>query len=189
MQLDPLQILSVVIIGLFSISFLFIYIRVCRSYEIKRGSKIVSGIGYLITTSIFLILILNFYNEAVMVLLLPGIVFCMLILDLIVLTDAVQHYRQKKVRYFRLALAFVGFFIGLIGIIFLYILGVIMVPIGALDFYVDRMVLVGIMGCIMFGLSAWGIIKGERFQSETRLRRRGMLICVIIWKRLRITVS
>jgi len=101
------------------------------------------------------------------------------------ISDAGSDERVRKIRVGRFVLYAVGFGIGIIGVLFLYIsvfMYSIVLGISSLSsFYADRVILFGIVGTVFFILSLWGIAKEERYGTGSQMKGSAFFYANIIF--------
>jgi len=90
---------------------------------------------------------------------------------LIMISDAAGDKTVRKLRFGRMFLYSIGFAIGIISIVFLYLLFTTVLILGNEgSIRVDRLSVFGIIGTIIFILSLWGFKKEEKYGTEGKMK-------------------
>ena len=170
-MLNVFDVLSLVVVGIDLGFFLFFYIAVWKIRELPLSHRILYGIIF-IPLSLFIFCgilfqgITDYSFAVVLYLLISGQLF------LIMISDAGGNTTARKLRFGRMALYSIGYAIRIIAITFLYILIFInIIVLGTVGtIYVDRLVLFGVVGSIIFILSLWGFSKEEKYGTGGKMK-------------------
>lgn len=171
MVLGPFDILSLVVIGIVLSIFLILYIKICKIRELPLNHKIFYGLTFLplslfIFCGILFQIITDYSFAFVLYILISGQLL------LIMISDAAGNTTARKLRFGRMALYSIGYAIGIIAMAFLYIFIFIYILIlgTVYSLFVDRIVLFGIVGGIIFILSLWGFSKEEKYGTNGKMK-------------------
>ncbi len=146
--------------------FIFLYIPLWKIEEVPLAHKIFYGAFFIpLTFVIFFAILYHLIADYSLTLVIYLFIFTQLTLTM--LSDAGGDETVRKFRYGRMVLYSIGLGIGIIGIVVLFVIifiNILVLGISSLSyFYVDRVIIFGICGTIIFIFSVWGIAKEEQY--------------------------
>ncbi|HUY00368.1 MAG TPA: hypothetical protein VMV49_12480 [Candidatus Deferrimicrobium sp.] len=173
MQLGAFEIVSLIIILIILGIFIFLYITIWKIEDLPLSHKIFYGAFFIPLSLLFFCgILLQFITDYTF----AFVIYILIALQSLffMISDASGKETVRKIRVGRFILYAIGYAIGIIGVLFLYItVFLLIIPFGisSLDvFYADRVILFGIIGTLFFLLSLWGIATEERYGTGGHMK-------------------
>ncbi|HUX99898.1 MAG TPA: hypothetical protein VMV49_10110 [Candidatus Deferrimicrobium sp.] len=183
-MLGAFEIASLIVILIILGIFIFLYIAVWTFEDLPLSHKIFYGAFFIPLSILFfcgiLLQFITDYTFAFVIYILIAVQFLFFMIS-----DAGGEETVRKIRIGRFILYAIGYAVGIVGVLFLFITifiyAIIFGTSSLSAFYADRAILFGIVGTLFFFLSIWGIAKEERYGTGGEMKGSALFYANILF--------